>query len=63
MTTHIKIKCNCGERWVSVKRSKKKFIEGNYYVNCTQCEWRCEMLEIKNEREMKLDAVLNKINT
>jgi len=64
MTIHIKILCGCqkpNERWVGIKISKKRFIEENYFICCDKCDWRCQILEIKNEREYKLDKILDKI--
>ena len=61
MSIWIKIRCDCGKRWVSIDMSKKRFVEDNYFINCDRCDWRCEMLEIKTEREYKLDKIMGKI--
>jgi len=62
---HIKIgKCGCKdstEKWVGIEMSKKQFIESNYFLSCDECDFRCKILEIKNNREYKLDKILNKI--
>jgi len=60
--THIEIECNCGVReisWGSV--SKKQFIRDNYFVECSECDFRCKILSVKNDREIKIEKLLDKI--
>lgn len=61
MKCWVKYRCNCGIKETSVKLSKKRFIEFNYFLECHECGWRCETLSVKNEREWKIDSILEKI--
>ena len=61
MNCWIKYRCNCGIKKVEVEISKKRFIDDSYFLKCDKCRWRCEILSVKNEREWKIDTILEKI--
>ncbi len=62
MKIWINIKCSCGIRYVPFPNmTKKKFVGDVYFVDCDVCGERCEIINIKNDREIKIDNLMIKI--
>jgi len=59
---HVKLKCKCGIKKFSTDQvSKKDILNLNYRIDCSICEYKCEVLSIKSEREVKLNKIMKRI--
>ena len=55
---YVKIKCGCGTGTSEIDKLTKREIYSLFYMfKCKECEQIYQLLEVKNEREKKLDRI------